>query len=243
MTRKSALFLRFARPYVRRRLRRAFSAVRVSGLESIEELLRQGPVILAPNHVAWWDAFLCVALDERLGGGGYCLMDAENLERLPFFAWTGAVPLDRKHPRRTLRDLDAACALLTGPGRFLIAFPQGQQRPAHLPLEFHRGIELLAERTGAPVVPIGLRYDFTEGPRPEIHISCGPAQLWNRRGVLALELEVAVGLQLAAIDAELLRSAGTRDNSAFVPLIGGASAPVLPPGTGALSRLARAGKS
>ena len=78
-------FLHLARRYVRRRMRGAFDGVYVAGLAAARERAARRPLIFAMNHVAWWDAFVVVTIDEALDTESYCLMDTENLVRLPFF--------------------------------------------------------------------------------------------------------------------------------------------------------------
>ena len=173
VTRK-AWFLALARRYVRRRLSRSFEGVWVAGIQNVATR-PSAPRIVAANHVAWWDAFFIVLLDELLGTESYCLMETANLRRYPFFGWIGAVPLDRSSPRQALRDLKSSVALLDRPNRLLWVFPQGRQRPAHLrPLGLERGIEKLAQWSGAPVVPLSLTYAFREAPQPAVLAAFGP---------------------------------------------------------------------
>jgi len=136
--------LSIARWYAHRRMARAFDGVFVAGLEQARELATREPLVIAMNHVSWWDPFVVVLVDAALGAESYCLMDAENLERLPFFGWLGAVPLRRLEPRLALADLKQHAALLDRPGRVVWIFPQGEQRPAHLrPLGLQRGVSVL----------------------------------------------------------------------------------------------------
>lgn len=213
MSEKRLWFVRLARSYVRRRLRTSFDGVWVAGLDAVRAQLALGPVILAPNHVAWWDAFVCVALEEALDARGHCVMDAKNLAKLPFFAWLGALPLDRSHPKKSLRDLQRASAELTGPGDMLIVFPQGRQCPAHLPLRFQRGIEILARQTRLPVIPVGLRYDYLQNARARVHVAFGSPRLWNSQGAFLEELEGAVQRELRRIDQEILRQIDERETA------------------------------
>ena len=166
-TKRSALFLALARRYGRRRLRRSFEAFLASDLDAVRRLASETPLVVAANHVAFWDPFLVVALDEALGTESYCLMDAHNLARLPFFGWIGAVALDRSSPRAALAHLHASAALADRPGRLLWIFPQGRQRPADArPLGLEHGVRLLARDTGLPVLPVAFDYRFHEAPRP-----------------------------------------------------------------------------
>ncbi len=176
MRARSPVALRLARAYCRWRCGRDLDGVWVAGADRLRG--STGPLILAPNHVAWWDVLVLVLLDEALGADLRCLMDARNLARLPFLAKLGAIPLRRGDAAR--EDLAGAAAWLreapatNARRRILVIFPQGRQRPAHLrPLGFRRGVELLAEASGAPVVPVGWNYGFREDHRPAAAVALG----------------------------------------------------------------------
>jgi 1-acyl-sn-glycerol-3-phosphate acyltransferase len=81
---KPTLLKHLASLYVQRRLRRTFLDVRLLHGERLSLALEQGPVLIACNHVCWWDAFLLVQLSRALRIDGYCLMDQANLAELPF---------------------------------------------------------------------------------------------------------------------------------------------------------------
>jgi 1-acyl-sn-glycerol-3-phosphate acyltransferase len=200
-------FLALARRYVRRKLARDLDGLRAAGIDRAREAAAARPVILAANHVSWWDPFLVVALDEALGTEGYALMDAANLAGLPFFARLGAIPLDRGNPARLRAGLRAGAALLDRPGRALWMFPQGRLRPAHLrPLGIQPGIGLLARLSpGAAVVPIAIQYAFGEHPAPAALAWLGepiPHRIAATPEGTAL-LEIALEAGLREIDAAL----------------------------------------
>lgn len=206
MSARSETFLWWAQRYVAWRLGREFAAVRVSGLERFRAALARGPLIVAPNHVAWWDPLWLVALDRAVGGQGHYLMASENLQRFFFFRWAGAIPIDRSSQKSAWRDLSQGLETLTGPGRYLVIFPQGEQRPPHLPLRFRGGVAWLARRAKVGVVPVGVRYDYLEGPRPFLHIALGEPDIWGAGEDVVVELEAAVRRQLELIDEELERA-------------------------------------
>jgi 1-acyl-sn-glycerol-3-phosphate acyltransferase len=190
-------FLRLARWYARRRLRAAFDGVFVSGLEPARDRVRRAPLVFAMNHVSWWDAFIVVLIDEALGAESYCLMDADNLDRLPFFGWIGAVPLHRSSPRTAIAELHRYAKLADRPGRIAWIFPQGAQRPPHLrPLGLHRGVNVLAAESGAAVVPVSLSYGFREAPEPTAVVSIGaPCELQRNAPPAELEQRLIAGLE------------------------------------------------
>lgn len=239
MSRKLRVASRLFRWDATRRLRAALSGAHVRGLAQLRELLAREPLILALNHVAFWDGLLLTRLEQAAGADAYCLMDRANLARLGFLIWAGALPLERAPAshRQRRRDLRHAAALLDRPGRLLVVFPQGAQRPAHLPLAFERGVLVLAKAAGARVVPAGLRYDFDEDPRPAAHLSLGAALRFEGTGQAELQrLEGAVRAQLDAIDALFLERA--THAAEFTPLID-ARARGLPAGSRALAAFAR----
>lgn len=167
--RRKPWFFAFARRYVRRRFAREFDGVHVEGLEQARAIVAREPIILAATHVAWWDALLAIQMATLLESESYCLMDADNLSRLPFFAWVGAVPLDRSSPKRALTDMKRAAKLLDRPGRALWIFPQGRQRPSHLrPLDLQPGVRWLTKVSGARVLPMSLTYAFRQSPEPAV---------------------------------------------------------------------------
>ena len=212
--RRTPWFLAMARRYARRKLARGLDGLFVEGLEEVRALARERPVILAANHVAWWDSFLVVALDHALGTEGYALMDADSIRRLPFFARLGALPLERGGRTADLTGLRAAAAKLDRPGRALWIFPQGRHRPAHLrPLGFEPGIRLVTRLAPeAAVVPVALQYAFGERPVPAAYARFGEPVPDDRRSVAAVEAAVAEGL--AAIDRMLAGHAPP-----FAPLV------------------------
>lgn len=196
-------FLALARRYARRRLGRGLDGFYVGGLEAARAVAARRPLILAANHVAWWDTFLLVTMDEALGTESYALMDADSMRRLPFFGRIGALPLDRSGATTTRAGLKDAAARLDRPGKALWIFPQGEQRPAHLrPLGFRRGVGLLAGMLPeAAVVPVSIQYSFREAPAPAAFAWLGTAIPAST--LRTDELEHAVVEGLARIDAAL----------------------------------------
>lgn len=198
-------FLALARRYVRRTLRQKFDGVFIVGLDEARAAIARHPMILAANHVCWWDAFVLVALDEALGGGGHVVMDEQNLQQLPFFAALGAVPVTRDGGARVRRHLERAASLVKAPGTSLWFFPQGRQRAAHLrPLDFKPGLRLLARRSGADVLPVSLNYVWREAPVPTILVTFhAPIAARSDDLLEAVERVVVTGLEAqdAAVEA------------------------------------------
>lgn len=211
----SALF----RLDAKRRIQRTFSRCLAAGLPSLAVRLESEPVLMAVNHVAFWDGFLLPCLERALEADAYCLMDRANLERLAFLRYAGALPLDCSDTRRARMDLERAARLLDRPGRLLVVFPSGEHVPTRFPLRFQTGVVRIAELAGLPIVPAALGYDFLQDPKPEVRISIGAAVVPGpaRTGTLR-HLEAAVRTELDRIDASVLGSDST-SRGEFVPLL------------------------
>jgi len=193
-------FLRLARIYVRRRLTRGFDGVFVQGLQALRAVCEAGPVIVAANHVTWWDVFVLVLLDQALGTQSYCYMDDRKLNRMRFFRWIGAIPLRPNDPEKTVQDLESGVELLNDKKRAVWIFPQGRQRPFHIrPLDMRPGIAFVAQRSRVPVVPLSISYLYADSPRQRIITCFGtpikPPGSW-RDFMQALEKEIVAGLAL-----------------------------------------------
>jgi len=159
-------------PWMRRRL----NAVRVTGLP--RALRADVPLVLAANHVSWWDPFTLreVHRSVRPGSPLYTLASEAELRRLPYFRLTGAFGVDAARPAsvraavRFLRDRVRERRDST-----LICFPQGRIWPSHRrPLGFRRGIEAFA-RPIAPciVLPVAIHHEPGTTAAPTVYLSAG----------------------------------------------------------------------
>ena len=228
-TRRPA-FLDFARRYARRRAAHGLDGVWVAGLQEVRAALAERPVLVAANHVAWWDTLLLLILDEALDGLGWAVMDAENLRKLPFLGWVGALPLDRSSAESSRRCLESCADLLDRPGRALWIFPQGRQRPAHLrPLDLKRGVQTLHAHNPVDLVAVSLNYVFLEREHPAaiVRFSAPMPGAAVAGEALMPAVEAALLDGLAAIDVAAVAATDgrrARNNPAdplpgFVPLV------------------------
>lgn len=173
-TRRKAWLMPLARAYVRRTLHARFDGLWLEGLARARREVETAPVIVALNHVAFWDPLVALQLDTMLGTESHCLMDERNLSQYPFFAWVGAIPLARSTSKRTLGQLRGATELLSGARRALWIFPQGRQRPAHLwPHTLSSGVAWLSKHARAPVLPLAIGYAFRQAREPAVLASFG----------------------------------------------------------------------
>ncbi|MCK6506186.1 lysophospholipid acyltransferase family protein [Myxococcota bacterium] len=194
-------FRRWFTGHARARLRQAFGAVRVLGLEPARALAQERPLLVVANHQAWWDPLVALVLSDALGTDGQAMMDARNLRRLPFFRLVGAFGVDLDDPRDGALVLRYAARQLSSPGRLVWVFPQGAERPGGLrPLGFVAGSAVLARLAPqAAVLPVGVRYVFGPREHPDLVVSIGAPVPGAGRG------EEQRRAQEAAVEAELDR--------------------------------------
>jgi 1-acyl-sn-glycerol-3-phosphate acyltransferase len=134
---------------------RCYTRVRIEGDAAL--IPRDGPVILAANHISNADAVLIGAfLTPRLGRRIHWLGKKEMFD-WPIVGWIarngGVVPVDRGAAdveafRVARRILDA--------GNVLMVFPEGTRSPTGALQPPKDGLAMLALRTNATIVPIGI---------------------------------------------------------------------------------------
>lgn len=134
-------------------LLRAFWSADVEGIENVPT---DGPALIAPNHISFIDSIFVLALMPRrtLAVGKAEYMDSWKTRYI--FPAIGMIPLDRSGGSASESALDQAAASL-GNGDLFLIYPEGtRSRDGNL----HRGrtgIARLALRTGAPIVPVGVK--------------------------------------------------------------------------------------
>ena len=143
---------------------RAMSRTRVEG--AIDELPRVGPLILAANHASNFDAVVLGSwLTPELGRRIHWLGKKE-LFAWPIVGWlaanNGVHPVDRG-----AADVEAfrLAKRILDEGHVLFVFPEGTRSRDGALHEAQDGVAVLALRTGAPIVPIGIAGSHRVWPR------------------------------------------------------------------------------
>lgn len=134
---------------------RLFARVRVEGLERIP---RTGAVILAANHISNADPVVAGAwITEALRRRRIHWLGKRELFDWPVIGWMaahgGVHPVDRDNA-----DVEAfrLATRILEHGFVLLAFPEGTRSPSGSLQEAKDGLAMLAMRTGARIVPIGI---------------------------------------------------------------------------------------
>ena len=135
----------------------ASAMTRVSIEGAVDEIPRDGPLIIAANHASNLDAPVVGAwLIPRLGRRIQWLGKRE-LFAWPIVGWVaangGVHPVDRD--RADVEAFRLASRILDG-GHVLFVFPEGTRSPDGGLQAARDGLALLALRSGAPIVPIGI---------------------------------------------------------------------------------------
>jgi 1-acyl-sn-glycerol-3-phosphate acyltransferase len=125
--------------------------VSVRGLENVPA----GPAVYAANHASALDILIVfghLPVDFRI-------VYKRSLSLVPLLGWSirlgGHVPIDRSHPFRAKRSLEAA-ALRIRAGTSVVVFPEGTRSPDGSVHRFKRGSFSLALAAGVPIVPVSL---------------------------------------------------------------------------------------
>lgn len=166
-----AAFELFFRPWMRRRVH----AVRIAFAQP--SLPPDRPLLLAANHVSWWDGFVLREVQRALRPGApmYTVMSAAELARFPCFRRMGVVPVDASSAASVAGALRwLAERIRERPDAVIVFFPQGRIWPSHRrPLGFQRGVEVFARRLSPLVLPVGIHAEPLNTVSPTFFVSVG----------------------------------------------------------------------
>ena len=127
--------------------------------QGLEHIPRQGPVIIAANHVSYFDP-LCLGVFIDAAGRDVRFLAKSELYRNPLLGWVlrsaGQIPVYRES-RDAARSLQDAVAAMRE-GAAVAIYPEGTttRNPDFSPMKAKTGVARLAALTGAPVVPVGM---------------------------------------------------------------------------------------
>lgn len=169
---------RLLRPLFRM-LFRLLSRVQINGLEHIPE---RGAYLIAVNHVSIYDPPFVLAFWPRAAEAAGAVDLWQRRGQAFLVRWYGTIPVHRgEYDRRLMDTIQAALRS----GRPVMIMPEGGR--SHVPgmRRAHPGIAYIVEKTGVPVVPVGVvgtTDDFLKralrGERPILQMNIGrPLQL------------------------------------------------------------------
>ncbi|GIU87087.1 MAG: 1-acyl-sn-glycerol-3-phosphate acyltransferase [Acidimicrobiia bacterium] len=126
-------------------------------VEGIERIPREGPVILASNHVSYLDPLTLAWVADRRGRRVRFLAKAELFDKPglgPLLRSVRQIPVQRGSADAA-HALDAAVDALAR-GECVAVFPEGTISPDLEPMPGKSGTARLARASGVPVTPVGL---------------------------------------------------------------------------------------
>lgn len=161
----------------------AFWGLKVTGLE---HLPLRGPVIIASNHVSWWDGPVVIA---AAGPERYVrFLSKIELFRTPVLGWflreVGMVPVDRA--KGDVQAIRAAVQMVRR-GEMLAVFPEGTRSKAGLPGRPKPGVGFLARESGAPVIAARVRGTERFFRFPRLEVRFGPPMRYEEPAAAASE--------------------------------------------------------
>jgi 1-acyl-sn-glycerol-3-phosphate acyltransferase len=132
---------------------RFFWRLHVHGLEHVPT---EGPAVMCPNHTSVIDSFfLPLSLPRRITFVGKAeYMDSWKTKFI--FPAMGMIPIDRGGGSAAKRALDTAAGVLER-GELFGIYPEGTRARDGKLHKGHTGPARLSIRTGAPIVPVGIR--------------------------------------------------------------------------------------
>jgi 1-acyl-sn-glycerol-3-phosphate acyltransferase len=143
-------------PLAKAILRPATTLAFPTKVTGLEHLPKEGPAIIAPNHISFLDSVVLIGVLPRrityVGKAEY--MDSWKTRHL--FPAVGMIPIDRTGGKASMAALDTAASVLER-GELFGIFPEGTRSRDGLLHKGRTGIARLALRTGAPVIPVGIK--------------------------------------------------------------------------------------
>lgn len=130
-------------------------------ITGVDNVPREGGVILASNHLSFVDSIAIPLVAPRqvsfLAKADYFTGRGPlGVVRRGFFSGVGAIPVDRNSSRAAQESLDLALAVLRQ-GKAFGIYPEGTRSRDGRLYRGRTGVGWLALTAGVPVVPVGLR--------------------------------------------------------------------------------------
>lgn len=132
-----------------------------------EKFPLEGPVIVSFNHKSYWD----IPLTDTVLPRPLCFMAKRDLFDIPLLGgimkWSGAFPVSRG--KGDVGAIKTAVSVLKQ-DKAMAIFPEGRRV---MPGQEHRakpGVALIAELSGAPILPVAIKGDYKLFRRMEIFI-------------------------------------------------------------------------
>jgi 1-acyl-sn-glycerol-3-phosphate acyltransferase len=145
-------------------------------VEGLEYLVPGQTYVYAANHRSQFDIFVLLAILP----GEFGWVAKKSLFQIPIFGQAmtrlGNISLDRNNLKEAIKSLNEAAALVQG-GRSFIIFPEGTRATSRELLPFKKGVFIMAQKAGQPIVPICINGTMAIQPRGSLHLRPGPVKV------------------------------------------------------------------
>src|SRR3990172_2779248 len=125
-------------------------------IKGTENLLQDGPQILASNHQGAFDILALQAFIPMQ----FRWVAKKSLFKIPIVGWSmslaGYIGIERERASSAYKSIEAAAERIKN-GTSVLIFPEGTRSNTGKLLPFKRGGFLLAVKSGAPVVPLSIQ--------------------------------------------------------------------------------------
>ncbi|MEE9543320.1 MAG: lysophospholipid acyltransferase family protein [Thermodesulfobacteriota bacterium] len=130
------------------------SGIKVN-LKGLENLPKEGPVIIASNHQGIFD----IPVLQGLLPLQFRWVSKESLFKIPVIGWTmtlaGYISINRESATKSLKSLKEAAKRIKA-GTSVLIFPEGTRGPDCELLPFKRGLFMIGTESRVPLVPISI---------------------------------------------------------------------------------------
>lgn len=145
-------------------------------VEGLEHLQAGQSYVYAANHRSNFDIFVIY----RVIPGRFLWVAKKSLFKIPLFGQAigrmGCVPVDRENLQEAVRSLNLAAARVQG-GTSMIIFPEGTRGTIPDLLPFKKGVFIMAQKAGQPIVPVSISGTRFIQPRGSIRVRPGPVKV------------------------------------------------------------------
>lgn len=135
-----------------------------------------GSYVFMANHLSYFDVPALLAVLP----GQVRFAAKRTLFWIPVFGWSlwagGFIPIDRANRARA-KDAFGIAVRRIRAGASVLFFPEGSRSPDGRLHDFERGGFLLALKSGAPIVPVGIEGSYRVMPRCRLTVRPGPIRV------------------------------------------------------------------
>lgn len=176
--------------------------------------VRAGSYVFMANHESYFDVPALLATLP----GQVRFAAKRTLFHIPVFGWSlwagGFIPVDRRNRARAKDAFEIAARRIRA-GASVLFFPEGTRSPDGRLHAFERGGFLLALKSGAPIVPVGISGSFRILPRNRLRVHPGKIRIRLGTPIDTSAYGVRNRRELEArVRAEILALSGAEDAQA-----------------------------